>query len=572
MQLGIDFGTSYTKLGYWDGGQFINLAGNGQRIPSVVTWLPSIPRLFFGNLAYRLEEPGAIRTDFFKLALKRNPDFSLGPFKLTQIIQEFFSFLEQEYLYGRNPHLNLKSISLSVPNYFGLNSRRILLEAARDIFKVENIYLIPEPVAAIGGYNISHPENPLQGDILCIDIGGGTSDFSFLRVLQDSREILLETQLQLGSDVFSGSEIDRNILKRILFPCFRMKYGEELPEQFLNENFISSRDKFIFNSLMRQAEKLKIEMSSQERSCIDIPDFYGGKSLQLEIDQNMFKHQLEHVFNRLKIFFNESVKMRAQNLNLHDGHHWKLDYVLLQGGASQITGVTKMVQELCTGITLIQPKDLDLNVVRGLSKWNTEGLAAYSRVKTIFPFQFYIERINPENNMPELEKIRFDTANLELDIDTKYKIFSFNPDSHYNLAVDSQLLSCKIYEVEEADSKVGLERFCGQELVWRLDISRETAPETINIYLDMARSQLVSSDQEQPNKEEIYPELHKNFLLTDHKALDWISEYAYARKALLSDFRAHLSQQENKHNLPVHDHAQTTKYKLLCLLDFLTRT
>jgi len=39
---------------------------------------------------------------------------------------------------------------------------------------------------------------------------------------------------------------------------------------------------------MRQAEKLKIEMSSQERSCIDIPDFYGGKSLQLEIDQNMF--------------------------------------------------------------------------------------------------------------------------------------------------------------------------------------------------------------------------------------------------------------------------------------------
>lgn len=586
MHLGIDFGTSYTKLGCWEGDNFINLTGSEQRIPSVVAWLPSQPGLFFGHRAYRLEGPGAVRVGFFKLALKRNPDFALGPFTLPHIMREFFSFLKQDYLevagkgtvllpatscrQKNRPLACLESISLSVPNYFGLNSRRILLDAAREVFRLENIYLLPEPVAAVSGYNYSHPDRPLEGDILSIDIGGGTSDFSFLRLMQDSREILLETQLQMGNDAFSGLEIDRNILHHIFFPRYHMQHGETLPEPFWTENFDSPRDKFIFNRLMMEAEQFKIAMSSREHCSLDIPDFYEGKSLQLEIDQNMFSLQLQGVFERLKIFFNESLKNRAQNLGLYDGRHWQLDYILLQGGASLCHGVKKMVEELCPGVTVIQPQDVDFNVVRGLSLWN-ERMAAGSRVKSIYPFQFYIANLDQLTKNPGLEKINFDTGNLELDIRGKYKIFSFDPDSNYNLAIDNEMISCKIYEVEEADEHVELARFQGQELVWRLESPKEQAPEIINIYLDMADCQLLSSDVAESSGEAQRPELFKNFLSNEQKALSWINSYPLAKQPLLNDFKAHLAKQEVKTDLPWRHHAQTTRYKLLCLLDFLTR-
>lgn len=570
MHLGIDFGTSYTKLGFWETGSFINLAGSEQRIPSVVTWLPSQSKLYFGNLAYRLDEPGAVRASFFKLALKRNPEFSLGPFSLPLIMREFFNYLKQEYV----PLTLVESLSLSIPNYFGLNSRRILQTAAREVFQVENIYLLPEPVAAISGYNFSHPKQPLQGDILSIDIGGGTTDFSFLRVMQERNEILLETQLQMGHDAFSGLEIDRAILHHILFPCYRMQHGKELPEQFWNENLSSSRDRFIFNHLLMQAEKLKIELSYREQIFVDIPGFYGGKSLLLELDQNMFKLQLQDVFERFKIYFNESIKNRAQNLNLYDGQHWQLDYVLLQGGASQCRGVSKLVQELCPGVPVIQPEDCDFNVVRGLSLWKESGMAAGSQVKSIFPFQFYIQSLDPQSHNPGLEKIRFDTGNLELDIQGRYKIFTFNPDSHYNLAVDNGLLSCKIYEVEEGEQGVDLQRFHGQELVWRLDTLLEQAPQMINIYLDMAHSQLESSDiaEAKPSGEANRHALFKNFLLSQQKSLAWISRYPLARQPLLNDFKTYLSRPEVKNELLENSPRQTTRYRLLCLLDFLSRS
>lgn len=98
MHLGIDWGTSYTKLGYWDNGRLINLAGEGESIPTVVTFLPSTGRLYFGNPALRLNEPDACSAQFFKLELKRNPGYRLGPFDLPGILQEFFTFLEKEYV------------------------------------------------------------------------------------------------------------------------------------------------------------------------------------------------------------------------------------------------------------------------------------------------------------------------------------------------------------------------------------------------------------------------------------------------------------------------------------------
>ncbi|MEN6349509.1 MAG: Hsp70 family protein [Syntrophomonas sp.] len=569
MHLGIDFGTSYTKLGYWETAGFVNLAGEGNRIPSVATWLPSKNRLYFGELALRLNEPGAETARFFKLALKRNPGFCLGPFTLPVIIHQFFSFLEEQFISSQG--ITADSITLSVPNYFGLNPRHILLEAARQAFTGARIFLLPEPLAAVYGYNRAHPQDPLQGDILSIDVGGGTTDFSIVRILQDNRDIILETQFQIGNDAFSGSEIDRGVLHNILLPGFHMQTGMEVPEALFNEKFRDGDEKSSYNRLLELAEKVKIELGEKDHLYLNIPDFLGQNSLVIDIDRDLFTWQLINVYERFKTFFEQSVVNRAKHLNLHNGQRWELDHVFLQGGASQSRGLTELAGQLCKGISLLCPDDPEFNVMKGLSAWNPAERQAAGSLKSIYPFNFYIEKMNPGDAEAALEKIPFDTANLELDVRGRYKIFSFPLDSGYNLAVDANKVRFKIYEVEEDDLYAELARFQGQDLVWHMETQAEGLPEYIEIYLDLAHSRLESNLS--PDSQDYHqPETHSifgNYNSRQRAAWQLIKSYKPANQDLVDDFGSHLSKVEKNIDISDLDYTETVLYKVLCLLDFL---
>lgn len=218
MHLGIDWGTSYTKIGYWENGKLINLAGQNQSIPTAVTYLPATGQLYFGTAALRLNEPGACCVQFFKLELKRNPGYTLGPYDLPGILREFFSFLNKQYVIPLSEPV--ESVTIGVPNYFGLKARRVLLETITECFGTERVNMLLEPAAAALGFNLLNPRQSLSGNILSIDIGGGTSDFSFLTLKTDYNQLTVESQLQTGHDVFSGSEIDRAIMRNIFFPVF----------------------------------------------------------------------------------------------------------------------------------------------------------------------------------------------------------------------------------------------------------------------------------------------------------------------------------------------------------------
>jgi len=567
MYLAVDFGTSYTKLGCLQGGNFVNLAGSEINIPSVVTYLPSTGQLYFGRLALRLQEPGALTSRFFKLMLKRSPSFQLGPYSLPEIMEGFFAFLINEYVTPRG--VAADHLVLSVPNYFGLRTRRLLIDAARAATAAEDIRLVPEPVAALLGHNMTQSDQALEGDVLCIDIGGGTTDFSFLNLSGQGREILLETQFQIGHDAFSGSEMDRGMLHNIFFPAFAMQTGAIIPDSLISEKNLDSRDRYRLNRLMQKAEAARIELGQKGYSRCDIPDFYNGQSLIHYLEPELFDTQMQPIFRRLYDFFLINVRTKAERLGLFHAGRWNLDYVLLLGGASLTRGVKEMIISLCPGVMIISPDEWEGAVVRGLCNW-AEDAGSSPTVRNIYPFDFYIEKKINEAEGFRLEKIPFDTANLELDLGETYPIFTFPIHSDYNLAANPEEFRCRIYELSEGANanETSAERFLGQDILLGTEDNYEVSGDSITVCFNLAQSRLELAGCEaaiMPGKP--LAEWRQELPAHQRAAASLLDSLPFIDKRLKNDFKQHLQATVDSNSYKYWE--DTALYKMLYLIQLL---
>lgn len=567
MHLAIDFGTSYTKLGYLQDGSFVNLAGDKGSVPSVAAYLPSTGKLYFGSLALRLQEPGVLTARFFKLELKRSPSFRLGPYALPEIIDAFFDYLIEEYAY---PAGTVDSLTLSVPNYFGLRTRRRLIESARHAAANIDVRLVPEPVAALLGHNHYYSSQALEGDILCIDIGGGTTDFSFLSLSGQGRQIMLETQFQIGNDAFSGSEMDRGVLYNIFFPAFGMQTGTRIPDRLIREKNLDPRERYIFNRLMLQAETARIELGQEDHYYCHIPDFYKGQSLGIDLDGELFDAQMAPVFDRLRDYFLNNVLNKAARLGLFHSGLWQLDYVLLLGGASLTRGVAESIAGLCPGVMIISPEERESAVVRGLGAWTEGGLAGKTAIKSIYPFDFYIEKKSPSPESANLDRIPFDTNNLELDMDRIYPIFSFPIQSDYNLAAQPGELRCRIYELTEGEEpdEATPEKFLGQDLVLGADDDYVPEGDMVTVCLNLkdSRLELTGADPAEtigPDQGNWWRELSDRQLA----AAQLVRNYPFIDKRLKNDFEQHLQQTDESYAYKSWE--DTALFKMLYLIQIL---
>lgn len=570
MHLGIDWGTSCTKIGYWKNDELINLAGRGQSIPTIATYLPSTGQLYFGNAALRLNEPGACCAQFFKLELKRNPDYTLGPYDLPDILKKFFSFLNEDYIIPLDQPI--ESVTIGVPNYFGLKARRILREVITACWGIEQVNMLLEPAAAALGYNLLHPEQTVNGDILSIDIGGGTSDFSFLTLETDYNRLIVESQLQTGHDVFSGSEIDRAIMRNIFFPAFKIQTGRHVADNLVQEKSLAPGQNFKLNQMLRRAENLKKELGHQAVTYLNIPDFYEGQSLVLTVDRDMFISQTQPVFKRLEEYIEQFLKTKAAYLGLYQSGKWNLGYILLVGGASHILGVKELLASIFGDVPIILPANREFNVLAGLAAWQKLYQALQlTSIKTIYPFHFFIERYDPAQQSAILDKLPFDTSNLPLDIQGQYKIFTLSRDSIYNLSSDGNKVKYRIYETAEEEDSIVTERFSDRNLVLEMDALKEDLPEFLDIYLDLAGSELNAAVSFQPDpgndlsKTSPFAELlnKQRIFCHNYRALH------FANPDLLQDYQEYLNLQDGNLKKPHQDHIHATLFKLYTLIHLL---
>jgi len=243
--LGIDFGTSNSTVGWWRPGvpSLLPLEDDKITLPSALFFNYEEQRSVFGRLAlheYLEGYEGRLLRSLKSLlgsTLLKSETTVLGsavPFK--KILGLFLSELKHrgEVIAGRP----FEQAVIGRPVFFVDDNPAADREAADTLLEVakaigfNEVSFQYEPIAAAFDYESSLEKEEL---VLIVDIGGGTSDFSLIR-LAPERHHLAERHddiLATGGVHIGGTDFDKQLSLHSVMPLFgfgsRMKSGAPMP-------------------------------------------------------------------------------------------------------------------------------------------------------------------------------------------------------------------------------------------------------------------------------------------------------------------------------------------------------
>lgn len=216
MRVGIDFGTSNTSVAYrtGDGIELAALEGASTSIPTAIFYDAFTDEALLGNRALKAYEEGNDGR------LMRSIKSTLGSSLIdesTQVGNRRVSFraIVTQFLYGiiqqieQSTGETVTSVTQGRPVSFN-DTDPVRNARAQDILQeclkqagVADVTFLEEPVAAAKSVTFPSQKENLA---VVIDIGGGTSDFSVIRISKSNKsfEVLSSTGVYVG-----GNELDR---------------------------------------------------------------------------------------------------------------------------------------------------------------------------------------------------------------------------------------------------------------------------------------------------------------------------------------------------------------------------
>lgn len=212
---------------------------------------------------------------------------------------------------------------ITVPAYFNDAQRQATMDAGK-IAGLEVLRIINEPTAASLAYGLDKKDNEI---ILVFDLGGGTFDVSILEVGDGVFEVLSTA----GDTNLGGDDFDK-ILVDWLIKVFLEQEGINL------EN-----DTQALQRLMEAAEKAKIDLSTIEKTKIEIPFITASqgkpKHLGVDLTRELFEKLTENLVTRCRIPVEKALsdaKLKKSDIN----------EVVLVGGSTRIPAVQRLVKTL----------------------------------------------------------------------------------------------------------------------------------------------------------------------------------------------------------------------------------
>lgn len=347
--VGIDLGTTNSVVAAIEGGQpsvIINSEGL-RTTPSIVAYTKK-QELLVGQIAKRQavinpentffsvkrfigsKEP-EISKDSKKLPYKvdkdqnnnlkikcpaLNKDFSpeeISAQVLRKLINDAKDYLGQE----------VTKAVITVPAYFNDSQRQATMDAGK-IAGIEVLRIINEPTAASLAYGLDKKQNET---ILVFDLGGGTFDVSVLEVGDGIFEVLATA----GDTTLGGDDFD-NAIVNWLINNFKKQ-----------ENIDLSNDIQALQRLTEASEKAKIELSTVEKTTIQLPfiaaDKNGPKHLETELTRTFFESLCNELINRCKIPVEKALNdARLEKSDINE--------VVLVGGSTRIPAIKLLVESL----------------------------------------------------------------------------------------------------------------------------------------------------------------------------------------------------------------------------------
>ncbi|AIE75090.2 MULTISPECIES: Hsp70 family protein [unclassified Synechocystis] len=345
MSYAIDFGTTNTVIARWNEatrqGELIDLTSlsrplgdSGPLIPSLIY----VENAALGQVAIArqvLDRGRDIPTDvrFFK-NFKRGigavvqgflPQLDgqtltfekLGQWYLEKIVQ---TLTEQE---GKEPDC----LALTVP-VDSFESYRHWLSETCHSWGIEEIRLLDEPTAAALGYGVED-----ASQILVLDFGGGTVDFSWVQ-LGDGGEKSRSGFLLKWSGIITGSQAgEKSALAKVVAKAGANLGGSDI-DYWISEYFTEAQGLQVSPWIKRLAERLKIALGETEEATEVYFDDQAFESYEFQLRRSDLTEILQQrqFFARLTALW-EQVQRTAQRRGLTPNH---LDAVLVVGGTSRL--------------------------------------------------------------------------------------------------------------------------------------------------------------------------------------------------------------------------------------------
>lgn len=215
---------------------------------------------------------------------------------------------------------------ITVPASADQNFREATLRAAELAGLQKNkVHLLPEPVAAAIAYGLGKQK---METVIPFDAGGGTVDCSAMRVGGRGGKFAHET-LATKSAPIGGVDFDR-IIQDMLVEHFAQVHGVDLA---------------LFSSAMvrirEAAEKAKIELSSLDRTMVEVPAVYqdgtGLLSLHEEIDVETFNQRTAKLVDGM-------IKVCERTMSASGISRSEIDAVILVGGMTNVPAIKQAVE------------------------------------------------------------------------------------------------------------------------------------------------------------------------------------------------------------------------------------
>jgi len=212
---------------------------------------------------------------------------------------------------------------ITVPAYFNDAQRKATKESG-DIAGLNVKRIINEPTAASLAYGLDKKDQ--DQTIAVYDLGGGTFDISILEL----GEGVSEVQSTHGDTHLGGDDFDSRLIQ-YLADEFKKDEGIDLLE-----------DPMARQRLKDAAEKAKIELSSSQKTNVNLPFITatdsGPKHLNVDISRSQFEKLIDDLVQK-------SIEPCKKALKDADLNKSDIDQVILVGGSTRVPKIQEVVKD-----------------------------------------------------------------------------------------------------------------------------------------------------------------------------------------------------------------------------------
>ncbi|WP_026389743.1 molecular chaperone DnaK [[Acholeplasma] multilocale] len=322
--IGIDLGTTNSVVSVMEGGQPIILENpEGQRTTASVVAFKN-EDIIIGGAAKRqaVTNPNVVISVKSKMGSNDKVDVNNKQYTPEQISAEILRYMKK-YAEDKLGEKITKAV-ITVPAYFNDAQRKATKDAGK-IAGLEVERIINEPTAAALAYGLDKKDQ--EQKVLVYDLGGGTFDVSILELADGTYEVLATS----GDNKLGGDDFDQKVIDWLI-----SKIKAEA-------NVDLSNDKMALQRLKDEAEKAKINLSSQLEVEINLPfiamNAEGPVSFATTLTRSEFDKMTKDLVDRTAKPVKDA--LAAAKLSPSD-----IDEILLVGGSTRIPAVQAVVKSL----------------------------------------------------------------------------------------------------------------------------------------------------------------------------------------------------------------------------------